>query len=50
MTIIRGDLEALLDDVFEPTPQALASLQEETLLLSRLVDDLAGRHMAAVAA
>jgi signal transduction histidine kinase len=40
LTIIRGDLEALLDGVFEPSPQALASLQEETLLLSRLVDDL----------
>jgi signal transduction histidine kinase len=40
LTVIRGDLEALLDGVFEPTPQALASLQEETLLLSRLVDDL----------
>ena len=40
LTVIRGDLEALLDGVFEPTPEALASLQEETLLLSRLVDDL----------
>lgn len=40
LTVIRGDLEALLDGVFEPTPGALASLQEETLLLSRLVDDL----------
>jgi signal transduction histidine kinase len=40
LTVIRGDLEGFLDDVFEPTPQALASLQEETLLLSRLVDDL----------
>lgn len=40
LTVIRGDLEALLDSVFEPTPEALASLQEETLLLSRLVDDL----------
>jgi two-component system OmpR family sensor kinase/two-component system sensor histidine kinase BaeS len=40
ITVIRGDLEALLDGVFEPTPEALASLHEETLLLSRLVDDL----------
>jgi two-component system OmpR family sensor kinase/two-component system sensor histidine kinase BaeS len=40
LTVIRGDLEALLDGVFEPTPEALASLQEETLMLSRLVDDL----------
>ncbi len=40
LTIIRGDLEAMLDSVFEATPEALASLQEETLLLSRLVEDL----------
>jgi signal transduction histidine kinase len=40
LTVMRGDLEALLDGVFEPTPEALASLQEETLLLSRLVNDL----------
>jgi len=40
LTVIRGDLEALLDGVFEPTPEALASVQEEALLLSRLVDDL----------
>ena len=40
LSVIRGDLEALLDGVYEPTPDALASLQEETLLLSRLVDDL----------
>ena len=40
LSVIRGDLEALLDGVYEPGPQALASLQEETLLLSRLVNDL----------
>ena len=40
LTVIRGDLEALLDGVFEASPEALASLQEEALLLSRLVDDL----------
>lgn len=40
ITVIRGDLEALLDGVFEPTAETLASLHEETLLLSRLVDDL----------
>jgi two-component system OmpR family sensor kinase/two-component system sensor histidine kinase BaeS len=40
LTVIRGDLEALLDGLFEATPEALASLQEESLLLSRLVDDL----------
>ncbi len=40
LAVIRGDLEALLDGVYEPTPEALGSLQEEALLLSRLVDDL----------
>jgi signal transduction histidine kinase len=40
LSVIRGDLEALLDGLFEPTPETLASLQEETLLLARLVDDL----------
>lgn len=40
LTVMRGDLEALLDGVYEPTPGALASLQEEALLLTRLVDDL----------
>jgi signal transduction histidine kinase len=40
LTVIRGDLEAMLDGVFDATPEALASLQEETLLLARLVDDL----------
>jgi signal transduction histidine kinase len=46
LTVIRGDLEALLDGVYEPTPEALASLQEETLLLSRLVDDLRALALA----
>jgi signal transduction histidine kinase len=40
LSVIRGDLEALLDGVYEPTPEALGSLQEEAILLSRLVEDL----------
>ena len=40
LSVIRSDLEALLDGVYQPTPDALGSLHEETLLLSRLVDDL----------
>ena len=40
LSVMRGDLEALLDGVYQPTPEALASLHEETLLLTRLVDDL----------
>lgn len=40
LTIIRADLDAMLDGVCEPTAEALASLQEEALLLSYLVEDL----------
>lgn len=46
LSVIRGDLEALLDGIYAPTPEALASLQEETLLLSRLVDDLRALSLA----
>jgi len=37
---IRGYLEALQDQVIEPDPEVIASLHEETMLLSRLVTDL----------
>jgi signal transduction histidine kinase len=46
LSVIRGDLEALLDGVYQPTPDVLASLQEESLLLSRLVDDLRALALA----
>jgi signal transduction histidine kinase len=37
---IRGYLEALQDGVAHPTPEIIASLHEEAMLLTRLVDDL----------
>lgn len=37
---IQGQLEAMLDGVFPITPAEIASLHEDTLLLTRLVDDL----------
>lgn len=37
---IRGYLELLQDQTLEPTPETIASLYEETSLLSRLVADL----------
>jgi signal transduction histidine kinase len=37
---VRGYLEALKDGVIQPTPELIASLHEEALLLNRLVDDL----------
>jgi signal transduction histidine kinase len=40
LTNIRGYLEALKDRVIDPTGEMIASLYEESLLLSRLVVDL----------
>ena len=37
---VRGYLEALRDGVIQPTPETIASLHEEAMLLNRLVDDL----------
>ncbi|MBI5649030.1 MAG: HAMP domain-containing protein [Chloroflexi bacterium] len=38
--VLRGQLEGMMDGVFPTTPDQLASLHEETLLLARLVEDL----------
>lgn len=40
ISIIRSHLEAMLDGVFPMTPESLATIHEETLHLSRLVDDV----------
>ncbi len=40
LSVMRGNLEAILDGVFEPTKENIASIQKEAVLLSRLVDDL----------
>lgn len=40
LSISRGHIEAMLDGVFEMTPDNLALIHEETLLLGRLVEDL----------
>ena len=40
ISIMRSHLEAMLDGVFPPTPENLAVVHEETLHLSRLVDDV----------
>jgi signal transduction histidine kinase len=40
VTIIQGNLEAVLDGVYQPTAEALAPIYEETLHLGRLIDDL----------
>jgi signal transduction histidine kinase len=43
---VRGYLEALRDGVMEPTPETIASIYEEAMLLNRLVDDLQELAMA----
>lgn len=40
LTVLQGQVEAMLDGVMAPTKENLAVLQEEVLLLSRLVTDL----------
>ncbi|HLW03061.1 MAG TPA: HAMP domain-containing sensor histidine kinase [Ktedonobacterales bacterium] len=43
---IRGTLELVQEQVIEPTPETLASLYEETSLLSRIVADLQDLSLA----
>ena len=38
--IIQGNLEGLLDGVYEPTAEQIGGTLEETRMLARLVDDL----------
>lgn len=38
--IIQGNLEGVLDGVYEPTPEHINNTLDETKLLARLVDDL----------
>jgi two-component system sensor histidine kinase BaeS len=40
LSVIRANLEAMLDGVFQPTTDNVASIHKEAVLLSRLVDDL----------
>lgn len=40
LTILQGSIEALVDGVDEPTPEALGSLHDEVTRLRRLVADL----------
>lgn len=40
LSIMRGHVEAMLDGVFALTPENLAVVHEETILLGRLVEDL----------
>ena len=40
VTIIQGTLEAVLDGVYEATPETIVPIYEETLHLGKLIDDL----------
>ncbi len=40
LTVIQGNLEAMLDGVLPTSPQEIATLRDETALLTRLVADL----------
>lgn len=40
LSIIQGNLEAMLDGVLPASPEEIASLRDETALLARLVSDL----------
>jgi signal transduction histidine kinase len=40
LAVIRGNLEALLDGIYRPSAETIAPIHEETLLLTRLVDEL----------
>jgi signal transduction histidine kinase len=46
LSIIQGNLEAWLDGVITPTPDQVASVYDETVLLSRLVTDLRDLSLA----
>ena len=40
LSIIQGNMEAWIDGVIPPTPEQIASVYDETILLSRLITDL----------
>lgn len=46
LSIIQGNLEAWLDGVISPTPEQIASVHDESVLLSRLVTDLRDLSLA----
>jgi len=50
LAVLRGELEAMEDSVRQPTPEALAALKTEVLMLAQLVDDLHALALADVGA
>jgi len=46
LSIVQGNLEAWLDGVIAPTPEQIASVYDETVLLNRLITDLRDLSLA----
>ena len=46
LTAIQGNLEAWLDGMIAPTPEQIASVHDETVLLSRIITDLRDLSLA----
>ncbi len=46
LTVIEGTVDAILDGVFEPDREHLASVKEQTALLTRLIGDLRDLSLA----
>jgi two-component system, OmpR family, sensor histidine kinase BaeS len=46
LSVIQGTLEGVLDRVMEPTPERIATLHSQTLLLARLITDLRDLSLA----
>lgn len=46
VTVLRGEIESLLDGVRQPTPAAVKSLHEEVVAVSALLDDV---HLVSIA-
>lgn len=46
LTVLQGNLQGLCEGVFEATPRFLTSLHDESLLLTRLVNDLQDLSLA----
>ena len=46
LQVVQGNLEGIVDGVYEPTPEHISSTLEETRLLARLVEDLGTLSLA----
>jgi two-component system, OmpR family, sensor histidine kinase BaeS len=46
LSVVQGTLEGMLDRVLEPTPERIATLHSQTLLLARLITDLRDLSLA----